>query len=121
MEIFHFRIPSTLLLSANRELHWAPKAQRKADLRRLGQAKGLKRGVRLNAPVTLAIHLGYPDARRRDAENYAPTVKALIDGLVGDAHLLSGDDDAVIVSRTWTSEITRQGCTEVWLTFKEKP
>lgn len=42
--------------------------------------------------ATRHVTIHYPDKRRRDAENYRPTVKALQDGMVR-AGLLDDDDD----------------------------
>ena len=40
-------------------------------------------GRTIGVLVALCVaHLSYPDRRQRDADNLAPTIKALIDGLV---------------------------------------
>ena len=50
------------------------------------------------------VIIGWPDNRRRDAENLAPTAKHLTDGLV-DSGWLSGDDDTRIVESRWSSHV----------------
>lgn len=49
--------------------------------------------------VALDVALAFGDNRRRDAHNYLPTVKAIIDGLV-DAGVLYDDSDRYVVSTT---------------------
>ena len=81
------------MLTANQRLHWRARAARTATLRNLGviltrQAKA--------APMTRAhctVTVTFPDRRRRDVANWAPTVKALVDGCV-QAGLLPDDDTA---------------------------
>lgn len=113
-----FRLTKPQIVSANGRDHWAKKARRVAALRERGRIDGRGREP-LTPPVRLTIAIGWPDARQRDAENLAPTVKALIDGLVTDAGLLPDDSDKHIVERIWRSSVTRAGCTEITLTFEE--
>lgn len=116
---YHFAIQREQMISTNQRLHWAVKARLTEHLRALGAWKARSVGMRLDPPVRLRIHLTYPDARQRDAENYALTIKPLVDGIVTDAGLLPGDDDQKIVERVWTSEIHRIGAFGVGLTFEE--
>ena len=105
------------MLTANQRLHWRAKAARTATLRNLGviltrQAKA--------APMTRAhctVTVTFPDRRRRDVANWAPTVKALVDGCVqagllpddDTAHLLGPDlrvsDDVTGKPRTYTFQL----------------
>ena len=112
------------LLSANDRLHWAVRANRTRYLRGLGwyavsdQAAGAH-----HERCVLTVTIAYPPlARRRDAANLAPTVKALIDGAV-DAGLLPDDNDRVILATTYRAS-TERGSKGVWgfdLIFDEAP
>lgn len=82
---FSFEIPKQRVLTSNRRQHW----RAKADAVRLarGHAAALwdSRRRKGHQPLTSAhctAYLTFPDRRRRDANNYEPTIKPLIDGLV---------------------------------------
>jgi crossover junction endodeoxyribonuclease RusA len=82
-------------LNANDRIHWSEKAK-------------LTKGWRFNTYAALLVHpddpiltlarahvvatLHFGDNRRRDVGNYAPTVKAVVDGLV-DGWVLPDDND----------------------------
>lgn len=83
------------LLTANDKPHWARKAALTKQLRRWGyllarEGQGVARLHLTRARVE--FEFAYPDRRRRDRHNLAPTVKALMDGLI-DAGLLPDDSD----------------------------
>lgn len=83
------------LLTANDKPHWARKAALTKQLRRWGyllarEGQGVARLHLTRARVE--FEFAYPDRRRRDRHNLAPTVKALMDGLI-DAGLLPDDAD----------------------------
>lgn len=83
------------LLTANGRVHWRVRAARTRYWRSLTllQARSrLNTGTwqRLQS-ARIEIRLDWPDARRRDPANWAPTAKAIVDGLV-DAGLLPDDD-----------------------------
>ena len=83
------------VLTANQRLHWARKARATAYLRQLGRhharAFVVTEHLRLDRAHAL-VELTFPDpGRRRDAGNWHPTAKALIDGIV-DSELLAEDD-----------------------------
>lgn len=83
------------LLTANDKPHWARKAALTKQLRRWGYLLGREgQGVaRLHLTrARVEFEFAYPDRRRRDRSNLAPTVKALMDGLI-DAGLLPDDAD----------------------------
>lgn len=80
------------MLSANTHgAHWAPQAQATARWRQAAReqaaTQGLPTGLRF---VEIWGVLQFPDNRRRDAANWHPTVKPIIDGLVD--HGLIPDD-----------------------------
>lgn len=83
------------LLTANDKHHWARKAALTKQLRRWGyllarEGQGVARLHLTRARVE--FEFAYPDRRRRDRHNLAPTVKAMMDGLI-DAGLLPDDAD----------------------------
>lgn len=83
------------LLTANDKPHWARKAALTKQLRRWGyllarEGQGVARLHLTRARVE--FEFAYPDRRRRDRHNLAPTVKAMMDGLI-DAGLLPDDAD----------------------------
>lgn len=86
------------LLTANDKLHWARRASLTKQLRRWGYFLGREgRGVeclRL-ARARVVFEVAYPDRRRRDRHNLAPTIKAVLDGLI-DAGLLPDDSDGYL-------------------------
>lgn len=83
------------LLSANDKMHWAARSRLTKQLRQWGyllgrEGEGVARlGLR---HARVEMEFAYPDRRRRDRSNLAPTVKALMDGLI-DAGLLPDDAD----------------------------
>lgn len=116
---YRFDLPRAEVVTANDRLHHHAKAKKTAHLRALGHAKAFAHGCQLTSRTVLHVHIGYPDARRRDRLNLAPTTKALVDGIA--PYLLGDDSDDLIVEERWTSEITRRGCIEISLNFTETP
>ena len=84
-------VPAALWLTANGREHWREKARRTKALRALAHARCTPRTTRYGGPVNVTAIISYPTARKADPSNAAPTVKALLDGIV-DAGVL-GDDD----------------------------
>lgn len=83
------------LITANDKMHWAARARHTKQLRQWGyllgrEGEGVERLGLTHARVE--VEFAYPDRRRRDRSNLAPTVKALMDGLI-DAGLLPDDAD----------------------------
>jgi crossover junction endodeoxyribonuclease RusA len=73
-----------LWLTANQRLHWSTRMRRTRMLRALAASEARITGAagqRLGASTVTAV-IGYPTATRADPANAAPTVKAIIDGLV---------------------------------------
>lgn len=85
--------PGVGWLSANGRKHWT---RQREGARAWRQAAALH-ARSLHLPRLQRAHLlvtfHHATNRRRDAANLAPTVKAVVDGLV-DAHVLPDDDDA---------------------------
>lgn len=83
------------LITANDKMHWGVRARLTKQLRQWGyllgrEGEGVARLGLTHARVE--VEFAYPDRRRRDRSNLAPTVKALMDGLI-DAGLLPDDAD----------------------------
>lgn len=94
MTALRFKLPTPLVLNANAREHWAAKARKTRDLRQLAALKA--RTLPTMDRAHLLVHVGWPDKRRRDADNIRPTLKALIDGIV-DAGVLPDDSDAHLI------------------------
>ncbi|RYE40901.1 MAG: hypothetical protein EOP24_39035 [Hyphomicrobiales bacterium] len=103
MTAFHFEVSQPMFVSQNHRLHFRAKADKVAELRLLGRAIGSCHD-RVQTPCHMAVEIGWPDNRLRDRSNAAPTVKALLDGLV-DAGVLCHDDDRHILSELTTSHV----------------
>lgn len=86
-------VPRNWLLTANQRTHWATKARITSHLRHLAATAYHDAGSPRYQRAAIVVHVTYPDRRRRDVHNTAPTVKALIDGMTA-AGLLPDDDDA---------------------------
>lgn len=93
-----FDIPKTLWLSLNQRLHWAEKSRRTKALRSLGYATAGSTGRHGTSHV--AAFIGYPRAGKADPANSAPTIKALVDGLV-DAGVWADDDSTQVIGPTY--------------------
>lgn len=83
------------LLTANDKMHWTERSRLTMQLRLWGcllgrEGEGVARLHLTRARVE--FEFAYPDRRRRDRHNLAPTVKAMMDGLI-DAGLLPDDSD----------------------------
>ena len=92
-------LPPTGLLNANQRPHWTAKARRTREIRSLVAwlARPLMT-VTTKQRVTFTFQ--WPDNRLRDAENWAPTGKACIDGL-RDGGVLPQDDGRWVASVTY--------------------
>jgi crossover junction endodeoxyribonuclease RusA len=95
-----FVIPADHWLSANQRMHWAPKAKRTAALRDMGDVMAHVHKVPQQGTTHVAAFIGYLKAGRADPSNAAPTVKALIDGLV-DAGVWADDDSTHVIGPTY--------------------
>ena len=89
------------LLNMNQRGHWVPRYRRTKEIRGLVAvlARAYLEPVACRQAVTATYQ--WPDNRRRDAENWAPTTKACIDGL-RDAGILPDDD------KRWVASVTNQ-------------
>ena len=70
-------LPRTTALTANQRPHWRKKAVLTRDLRTRGRLAWLNAGLAPMDRAHLVVTLAWHDARRRDANNWQPTVKGL--------------------------------------------
>lgn len=89
------------LLNLNDRHHWAKRARLVKEWRSMTGwvAVGFPKSMRpCPARVMVDVQLPVRRLQRRDAHNYAPTVKAIIDGLV-DAGVLRDDSTEFVITR----------------------
>ena len=110
------------LLNANDRLHWAVKARKTQQLRQLAKAKS--RGCPTFDQARCTCRITWRRRHRRDAANWAPTAKALVDGCV-DAGLLVDDSRDYLVGPDMREADPdpnlRPGFVRVELIFEEIP
>jgi crossover junction endodeoxyribonuclease RusA len=85
----------TQLINANERGHWAKREARKnywldTTMYRLRGAPPL-----LDQHVHITVTIAWPDRRRRDVGNLAPTAKAIVDGIVK-AKVITDDSDRYV-------------------------
>lgn len=86
-----------MLLSANDRYHWRQKAARTRYWRQLTNVcVRAAQADPVGGLVRITVTFAWPDRRRRDIGNLAPTVKAIVDGIV-DGGLLPDDDDKHVI------------------------
>ena len=92
-------------LSMNDRMHWAPKAKLTHEWRTAARYAANDLGE--FPPATVHVTFPVRDKRRRDPHNTAPTVKAIVDGLV-DAGVWPDDTDqyVVVMDPTFSKETT---------------
>ena len=94
-------VPKALFLSLNdRHGHWAPSAEATQALRLLGKHAARRAGLGTHQTTHVAAFIGYLRAGKADPSNAAPTVKALIDGMV-DAGVWPDDDHTHVIGPTY--------------------
>lgn len=84
-----------LLISANHRGHWASKARKTRAIREIAGWKARDAGP-VPTPTRLIVWVQWPDRRRRDEHNLAPTSKAAIDGFV-DGGLIPDDSGEYLI------------------------
>lgn len=90
-----FTIPKSQWLTANGRYHWATRARATKALRERAHAEALRHKP-LQTPVHAVATIRYKTNGRADPANAAPTVKALIDGIV-DGGLIPDDDHTHLI------------------------
>lgn len=100
MSTLTFAIPADYWLSANQRMHWAPRAKRTRALRELAKIRSEIDRIPTHDVTHVAAFIGYPRNGKADPANAAPTVKALIDGMV-DAGVWPDDDSTHVIGPTY--------------------
>lgn len=117
------QVPPNLWLTANQRLHWSTRMRRVRMLRAYAASEARIHGLagRRLGPCVVTALIGYPAATRADPANAAPTVKAIIDGLV-DARVWDDDDHTHIPSVAFTRDPnkTPKGTHTVTLIIQEQ-
>ena len=93
-------VPKNEWISANDRLHWAQKAQRTKALRDRGAVMARAEHLPRYDTAHVAAFIGYLRGGKADPANAAPTIKALIDGMV-DAGVWADDDDLHVIGPTY--------------------
>lgn len=89
------------LLNANTQMHWAIKAKKVKEIRsRAAWLAMVARIPRLQKAIIIAVVHPGVRTRRFDPQNWAPSVKAAIDGLV-DAGVLPDDSAKYLLKLTY--------------------
>lgn len=95
-----FTIPRAWWISLNDRPHWADKARRVRNIRRLAYASSVDLGLEPFRTVHVAAFIGYLTGGKADPANSAIVVKAAIDGLV-DAGIFPDDDSTHVIGPTY--------------------
>lgn len=112
-------------LSLNKRMHWGQadeiKQQISADVYKLATEQRLPKGL---AMVRVSLHWLVGDRRRRDVDNPAPTLKAVLDGLCGGSKKRPGygltvDDDHTHVMADVTIEYVPKAAQRLWITITD--
>lgn len=94
---YRLEIPASAgWITLNQRLHWSERRRLTAHYRQLGQAAAINYEVPRLELAYIVCELRFRDRRRRDPGNWAPTAKAVVDGLV-DAGVLPDDDHGHMV------------------------
>lgn len=128
--VIHLAISRENLLSSNQRLHWATKARATKAIREMAFVMCQHaRPARMPA-ATCDVTVTWPDNRVRDALNLEPTIKAALDGIIGDSRtnpcsymLLPSDSDKHLrkVSTSAAPERIKTPGIGAYLTFTFTP
>lgn len=117
------QVPPNLWLTANQRLHWSTRMRRTKMLRAYAASEARIHGLagRRLGPCVVTAVIGYPTKGRADPTNAAPTVKAIIDGLV-DARVWDDDDHThlPLVTFARATDKTPKGTHTVSLIIREQ-
>jgi len=83
-------------LSENQRMHWGPRSRRIKGWRTATFARAKHVGLPRIEYARIVCELRFTDSRVRDPNNWAPTAKACVDGLV-DAGVFADDDHTRVV------------------------
>lgn len=113
-------------ISSNERTHHMAKAAKTRTWRTAAKVHALAAGIPTLDRARVLAEPCWTNARRRDATNIAPTVKACMDGLT-DAGVWADDDDSHLLSVTFAPGPRVEGVARLRLTItevtdpKEKP
>lgn len=117
------QVPPNLWLTANQRLHWSTRMRRTKMLRAYAASEARIHGLagRRLGPCVVTAVIGYPTRGRADPTNAAPTVKAIVDGLV-DARVWDDDDHThlPLVTFARATDKTPKGTHTVTLIIREQ-
>lgn len=105
--VIHLAISRDVVLSANKEKHWAVKARHVKVIRDMAFVMAKHHRYLPMKKASIEVEVTWPDNRVRDASNLAPTAKAAIDGFV-DAGLLTDDSDKYVDRTTYCASPVRR-------------
>ena len=112
-------ISRDMLLTSNQRLHWRPKADRTRAIREMALVWCRHYRFPKMQAATCAVEITWPDRRQRDAHNLQPSIKAALDGAIGDYGLLPSDSDQHLKGLTITAseEVRKTQGVACYVTF----
>ena len=117
------QVHENLWLTANQRFHWSTRMRRTRMVRAYAASEARINGLagRRLGPCVVTAVIGSPTTGRADPANAAPTVKAIVDGLV-DARVWDDDDHTHIPSVAFTRDPnkTPKGTHTVTLIIQEQ-
>jgi len=122
--VINLAISRDTLLTSNQRLHWRTKADRTRAIRDMAHVMARHYRPAKMPAATCEVEVRWPALNRiRDAHNLQPTVKAALDGIIGDYGLLPSDSDQYLKAVTFTASDERTTLPGVaaYLTFTFEP
>ena len=119
--VISMAVSRDVVLTSNQRIHWATKARHTKVIRDMANIMALAARPPKMPAATCEVVVKWSNLKRiRDAHNLQPTVKAAIDGIVGDYGLLPTDSDQHLKALTFTStdEVHSTPGVAVYLTFR---
>lgn len=92
-------------IRSNDRMHWAKKAKLTRQVRAQAAVEAQRDGEKFHIPVMVTLIWEVPDRRVRDVGASAPTLKAILDGLV-DAGMLPADDHRWVTRESYGVRLT---------------
>jgi len=124
-----YQLPRAALLSANDRLNFHAEADRKQALVQIGKLGFARRLQRVEQRVRIEVVYQFPvndrlrrptGAKRRDAANWHPTTKCLVDGLVRGGVLPDDNDEWVEgPDNRLGPESPNPNMVQIWMTLTE--
>lgn len=92
-DVIHLAISRDLVLNSNDRIHHHPKARKTRAIREMGLVMARFKRLPKMPSARCDVTVTWTNGHHHDVANLAPTVKAAIDGIVGDYGLLPNDSD----------------------------